>query len=520
MTETLAALDVGTNSFHLVVARVDDGADFEVVAREKEMVRLGSGSGDMKRLEAEAIDRGVAALQRFRRIADVHHADLYAVATSAVREAQNATEFLTRASEEADVEVQVISGLEEARLIHLGVIQALPLYDRRLVLFDIGGGSTEVLVGERGEALTANSLKLGALRLTRRFFAEERLAPGSVSACRQHVRGVLAAAVREVNRVGFEVAVASSGTAETVVAMAAAQRGDVAPVRTHNGVEVSRKEVKAVVKALGACPTVPERRRLPGIDPSRADILLAGAIVLEQLLGELGIEKFVFSEYALREGALLDALQRRRGATLHHLRDLRRRSVLRLADLLDGDPAHSSHVASLALQLFDGTARWHRCGDDARELLEAAALLANVGLFVAHSSHHKHSYYLIRNAEQLTGFTDREIEVIAQVARYHRKSEPKTRHLEFAALRPDDQSLVRTLAGLLRVAIALDRAHTGAARSVRVHEGKGVIEVEVLGAADEDLSLELYSAQERKGLLEEVLGTRVDIRGQDVLERS
>jgi exopolyphosphatase/guanosine-5'-triphosphate,3'-diphosphate pyrophosphatase len=275
-----------------------------------------------------------------------------------------------------------------------------------------------------------------------------------------------------------------------------------------------------VVKALAACPTVSDRRRLPGIDPSRADIVLAGSIVLEQLLGELGIEKFVFSEYALREGALLDALQRCRGATLHHLRDLRRRSVLRLADLLDEDPAHSSHVASLALQLFDGTAHVHGCGGEARELLEAAALLANVGLFVAHSSHHKHSYYLIRNAEQLTGFTDREIEVIAQVARYHRKSEPKTRHPEFAALRTDDQALVRTLAGLLRVAIALDRAHTGSARSVQVRDGRGGIGIEVFGAAGADLSLELYSAQERKGLLEEVLGTRVDIRGQDVAERS
>ena len=527
MTETLAALDIGTNSFHLVVARFGDGTTFEVVAREKEMVRLGSGSGDMKRIEDDAVDRGIEALERFRKVAEVHGADLYAVATSAVREAENAGTFLRRARDEAGVEVEVISGIEEARLIHLGVIQALPVYDRRIVLVDIGGGSTEILVGEQGDVLEATSLKLGALRLTRRYFADERLDPGAVAACRQHVRAALAPTVRDVQRVGFEQAVASSGTAEAVVAMVDASRDDAAAPRTFNGFEVTRKEVKGVVKALAGCSTVAERRKLPGVDESRADILLAGAIILEQVMGELGLEAFTFSDYALREGALLDALQRRRGATLHHLHDLRRRSVLHLAELLDEDPEHSSHVASLALQLFDATQRRHGADDDDRELLEAAALLANVGLFVAHSAHHKHSYYLIRNSEHLTGFTDHEIEVIAQVARYHRKSAPKASHAEHAALRPEDQDRVRTLAGLLRVAIPLDRTHAGqvvglTARSEKAPKGakgKGPIVVEVEGRHDADLSLELYSAEQRTGLLAEVLGRPVvlEVAGQPAL---
>src|SRR4051812_31420630 len=178
---TLAALDLGTNSFHLVVARfTGEGHQFEVIAREKEMVRLGSGSGDMKVLEDDAIDRGIAALTRCRQIADAHDARLHAVATSAVREAENADVFLARARNEAGVDVDVISGTEEARLIHLGVLQAVPVFDRRLVLIDIGGGSTEVLVGEHGEILTSGSLKLGAIRLTRRFFRSDRLHPAAV----------------------------------------------------------------------------------------------------------------------------------------------------------------------------------------------------------------------------------------------------------------------------------------------------------------------------------------------------
>jgi len=516
----LAAIDIGTNSFHMVVARVNEveaadgpaGPAFEVIAREKEMVRLGSGGGDMKRLAPDAIDRGVAALDRLARIAAVHDADVHAVATSAVREAENAQEFLTRARDEAGVEVEVISGVEEARLIHLGVLQAVPVFDRRLVLIDIGGGSTEILVGERGESLAAGSLKLGAIRLTRRFFKGDRLHPGAVQACRRHVRSALAPMVREVERAGFDVAIGSSGTAETVAAMVVARRG-AEPPRTFDNFVMTAAEIAEVVESLASVDSVAERRKLPGMDPNRADIILGGAIVLEQAVAELGIRELVISGNALREGALLDAASRRRGSTLHHLRDLRRRSVLHLAEALDDDPAHTARTASLALELFDALARWHGLADDSRELLEAGALLANVGLFVSHSAHHKHSYYLIRNSDRLAGFTDHEIELIALIARYHRKSPPRPKHEEFARLRPVDQDRVRTLAAILRVAIALDRSHDGRVGQVHVSSanGAGRLRIGVVPADGADVSLEVQTADERRELLEAVLGHRVEV---------
>jgi exopolyphosphatase / guanosine-5'-triphosphate,3'-diphosphate pyrophosphatase len=513
----LAAIDIGTNSFHMVVARVgsapDEGAgSFEVIAREKEMVRLGSGSGDMKRLAPDAIDRGVAALTRMARIAAIHDADLHAVATSAVREAENAHEFLDRARREAGVEVDVISGVEEARLIHLGVLQAVPVFDRRLVLVDIGGGSTEILVGERGETLTAGSLKLGAIRLTRRFFRTDRLHPGAVESCRRAIRSTLAPMEREVARTGFDVAVVSSGTAEAVVAMAIARRGEPTP-RTYNNASVTAEEISAVVGALVAAETVDGRRRLPGMDAGRADIILGGALILDEVVHRLGAEEVVFSDYALREGALLDALARRRGATLHHLRDLRRRSVVSLASTMDDEPEHSERTAALALELFDATARWHGLDDAWRELLEAAALLANVGQAVSHSEHHKHSYYVIRHSDRLAGFTDHEVELIALVARYHRKSAPKLKHVEFARLRDEDREAVSTLAGILRVAIALDRSHAGPVDHVRVvsANGAGPLQVQVVGRPGADLSLELHTGAERKDLLERMLGHRIDV---------
>jgi exopolyphosphatase/guanosine-5'-triphosphate,3'-diphosphate pyrophosphatase len=510
-SEHLAAIDIGTNSIHLVVARFGEGTRFDVIAREKEMVRLGSSSGDMKEIDADAMDRGIETLDRFRKIAEISDAKVYAVATSAVREAENAGVFIERARREAGIDVQIISGAEEARLIHLGVLQAVPVFDQRLVLVDIGGGSTEVLVGERGEALTAFSLKIGAIRLTRRFFRTDLLHPGAVDACRRYVRAMLARVRREVGACGFDVAVGSSGTIETIASMVQAARPDSEAPRTFNNFAFSRREVKKVVQTLIDAPTVEDRRRLPGVDPSRADILLAGALILEQTMKDLDIDEMLMSDYALREGVLLDALARERGAALHHLQDLRRRSVVHLMEITDEDPDHSRRVATLALELFDETQPWHQQGEHARELLEAAALLANVGLFVSHSAHHKHSYYVIRNSDHLTGFTDHEIELIAVVARYHRKSSPKPKHPEFARLQSDDQERVRTLAGLLRVAIALDRTHAGLVERVRARGAGDDIVIEVTAAPGADLSLELFTVAERKGLLEDVLGRRVKV---------
>jgi exopolyphosphatase/guanosine-5'-triphosphate,3'-diphosphate pyrophosphatase len=512
VNDVLAAVDIGTNSVHLVVARFsDDGKRFDVVEREREMVRLGSSGGDMTHLDDDAIERGIEVLSRFRQVAEVHGARVRAVATSAVREAENRDEFIDRAWADAGMHVDVISGFEEARLIHLGVLQAVPVFDQQLLLCDIGGGSTELLVGKQGDVLASRSLKLGAIRLTTRFFDTNSLHPGAVDACRRYVRATLAPLVREIRRIGFDVAVGSSGTIAAVCAMVAARRDEAVP-RTFNNFVLTRDELAEVLTALVKAGSVKERAKLPGLDERRADIILAGAIILEQVVDELGLDSITYSDYALREGVLLDTWRRMHGGSLHHLSDLRRRSVVHLAELMDDDPDHTGHVARLALALFDGLAERHGLGDDAREYLEAAALLSNVGLFLSHAQHHKHSYYVIRNSEHLAGFTDREIELIALVARYHRKSDPKAKHPEFAALTENDQRLVSTLAGILRVAIGLDRNHAARVRDVAVSNGsKKTVTVEVLAAGDADISLELFAASQRKDLLESVLGTTIEL---------
>jgi exopolyphosphatase/guanosine-5'-triphosphate,3'-diphosphate pyrophosphatase len=506
--DVLAAIDIGTNSVHMVVARVVANDRFEVITRQKEMIRLGSGQGEMKHLEPDAVDRGVAALARCRSLADSFDAVVFAVATSAVREARNAQEFLDRARDEAGVNVDVISGYEEARLIRLGVLQALPVFDRDVVLVDVGGGSTEVVFGHGERVDYARSIKLGSLRMTRAFFPGGAVADDAVERCRSYVRGRLAPMVHEAGRLPFDVAVASSGTAETLAAMAVARKGRDTP-QTLNAATLSLRRLHKLVEDLADASTTEERLALPGMDASRADILLGGAIVLEQVCESLGIEELVISEYALREGVLLDGLHRLRGGTLHHLSELRRASVFHLMELCDDDPEHSVQVARLALQLHDALGARLGLDDTDRELLEAGALLANTGLFISHSGHHKHSYYVIRNSEHLMGFTDREIELIAQVARYHRKGRPAEKHEEFAALTPDDRARVRAMAALLRVAIGLDRNHDAAVERLDVKDEGDVVRVLLFG--DADLSLEAYTGNERRGLLAELLGAEVVI---------
>jgi exopolyphosphatase/guanosine-5'-triphosphate,3'-diphosphate pyrophosphatase len=470
----------------------------------------------MKRLEPDAIERGVAALRGFRRLADSHGAEVHAVATSAVREAENRQEFVDRARDEAGIAVDVITGLEEARLIHLGVLQAVPVFEQRVLVVDIGGGSTEFVLGLGEELLDARSLKLGAIRMTQRFLAREPVKRKHVEEARAYIRSYLGTVAHMVRAAGgFEVAVGASGTILNVAEMARARAGS-APARSRSNETFTRAELDELVTSLTGIPTAAERAQVEGLDPKRSDIILGGILVLEQAFDVLGITELVVSDFALREGVLLDVLRRRHATSLGHLRDLRYESVLHLASLTPGEKAHSERVAELALELFEATRDQHGLGEEYEELLEAAGLLSNVGLAVSHDRHHLHSYYLIRNTDLLTGFTSQEVELIALVARYHRKSAPKARHPEFASLSEHDQQVVRTLAGILRIAVGLDRSRDGRVRGVTVErsakgpKGKRVLRV-VVDADGTDAGLELYSASARKDLLEEALGVPVEL---------
>lgn len=507
-----AAIDIGTNSIHLVVARADSSGGFEVLTTDKEPVRLGEGSGDMAELTDAAIDRGVAALRRFRQIAEAHGADIAAVATSAVREANNRAVFLDRARDEAGIDVSVISGTEEARLIHLGVLQALPIFDQQILTVDIGGGSTEFVVGRAAKILASRSVRLGHIRLTDRFFPAGVVTPGALDDCRRYVKSFLAPVGIALGPLGHQIAAGSSGTIGALADIIAAR----SPHQTDRA-EIDSTGLTEVVEYLASIEG-PEARcaETPRLDAKRSDVILGGAVLLEQIFERFSIEKMLVSDYALREGVLLDQAHGDAGG-FHHLNDIRSESVLRFADAFEEDRSHVEHARDLALQLFDSLEATHGYGLFERDILEAAGLLHNVGLFVSHAAHHKHSYYIIRNSDRLSGFTDREIELIAQVARYHRRSAPKESHDAFMGLTVSDQGRVRMLAGILRVAIALDRTRSRAVTAVAAVPASSAgtaasaVAIETVTSAGDDADLELYTAAERLDLLAEALGRAVTI---------
>lgn len=506
----IAAIDVGTNSVHMVVAQVTAGG-FDVLTTEKEVVRLGVGGED--RLSGAAIERGVDALKRMRRIADAHGAKIRAVATSAVREADNAREFLHRVREEAGVDVEVITGAEEARLIWLGVGQALVLGATPTLVIDIGGGSTEFAVSANGKLKLAQSLKLGAVRLTDAFSLGDKPDEDDLRDMRAHIRSKLAGLVHDIGVIGFERVVLSSGTCETIARMGALRRRQALP-GVMNGYEFTAADVSAIRKEIVACTDGRERAALQGMDAKRADIIVAGAVLLDEILRALDIDTVEYCNFALREGLLADTISRELGDD-HHRFDAGMQSVVRLADRCSVDLQHNGHIAFLATRIFRGLQDFYDLDSDFERLLNAAAYLSNAGNAISYSKHHQHSYYIIRNAD-LLGFTDREIELIALAARYHRKSLPKETHPEFMRLESDDRFGVEVLAGILRIATGLDRSHDQCTSDVRVElnrqkSGDELVITALQSCGPESAELNIYTATKGRELLERVLGDKITI---------
>lgn len=505
-----AAIDIGTNSFHLVVVEVLEKGKFRIIDRAKENVRLGSGGKDMKFITPEATERAITTLRRFAEIAHTYKAPIRAVATSAVREALNQQDFVTAVRKATRIRIDVVSGFEEARLIYLGVLQALPVFNHTILLMDIGGGSVEYLVGKKGETMFVNSLKLGCIRLTQRFFDSAFISDSEILACREHVKGFLAPVSREIREYEHEFAIGSSGTIQNIAFMIRAIRGEIMSPQVNN-FSFSRDELSEVVKIILKARTVKQRLKIEGLDPKRADIISAGAVVLEESFKALKIKRMTVSEFALREGIIYDELQSRltRQDHKHHLSNIRYKSVLKLAETFHYDAHHAQHTSNLALKIFDDMWSVHRLGQREREFLEYATILHEIGFFVSHAQHHRHSYYLIRNAE-LLGFTDNEKEIIANIARYHRKSHPKIKHEGFSRLSAADQGVVKKLSGILRLADGLDRTHQGRVTSVacKVVPRKLILKVKSKSNTD----LEEWALNMKKALFEEVFQRTVELR--------
>lgn len=508
--KSLAAIDIGTNSFHLVIANVNSRGQLKVLTREKEVVRLGSGSDDMKYISGDAISRGVSALKRFKLICDSYNAEIRAVGTSAVREALNKETFINSVRENTGIDIEIVTGTEEARLIYLGVLQALEVYNNKILMIDIGGGSTEFLVGEKGDAKFVNSIKLGAVRLTQKFFSDKKLKQSLVNDARMYVKSMVYPVVRKLKYYDYNMVIGTSGTIVTLGAIIYAEKNDYdrEQVLLNNFTYTNESLLKTVKKILKA-ETDNERARIKGIDLERADIITAGAIILEQLFLELGIKQITISNFALREGILIDAVTKKQiGFQLGNLSDVCYNSIITLAENCKYDKGHSEQVLKLSISLFGYLKHKFKLTDKDKEYLEAAALLHDIGHSISHTQHHRHSYYLIRNSEML-GFNENEIEIIANTARYHRKSHPKPKHEEFNKLNKNDKDRIRKLSGILRIADGLDRGHKSIIEDLKFRQKGKNLFILLKTKPETDVTLEIWGANLRKKLFEEAFGFEI-----------
>jgi exopolyphosphatase / guanosine-5'-triphosphate,3'-diphosphate pyrophosphatase len=502
------AIDVGTNSIHLIVVELDAAFDTSrVVYKARAMVRLGSDDAlERGRLSRKAMERGVEAIARFNEAAHERGAQrVRAVATSAVRETENGAEFAALVEARTGVRLEVLDGGEEARLIHLGVANGYPLYDRVACIVDIGGGSTELIVADGERAYLMDSVKLGSLRL---YDAYLRGVPDPLRAARRldaHVAETLSPLVEQVRHYRLDIALGTSGTIMGLAALDAAERG-LAVKRVH-GYTLSRARLEQLQRRM-LLMTEAERRRMPGMNPRRADIIVAGNAVLIGALRLLGRDEIVVCERALRDGVVVDLAQQDR-ALAERFGDERAKrvdAVESLARRYEHLAGHQRHVARLGLVLFERLAALHNLAPADRDLLWAAAMLHSIGRFVAESAHHKHAAYLIRNT-QLEGWRDEERELVAQIARYYRKAMPKPLHLEYAALAPADRRRVDVLASLLRIADGLDVRHLGVVTDVAAVPEDGLVVITV--QTDGDASHELDAASVKADLFERTFGMRV-----------
>ncbi len=505
----IAAIDLGSNSFHMIIVEVSASGTFQVIDREKEMVRLGADTLSSGRLPAAAMKRGLAALSKYKRLAQTHGVDkILAVATSAIREARNGEDFLERVGREIGFWPRVVSGEQEGRLIYLAALHSVHLEGKRALVIDLGGGSVEMALGEGSRLERVLSEKLGVLRMTERFVKSDPLSAKDEGKLVAHVEETLAGKLEKLREAGFERVVGSSGTILALASLALEEQGEKPPETLHHA-SVSAAALRAVRKRLVASQ-FRERVKMAGMDERRADIIVAGAVVFDEIARRLGVSELTLSEWSLREGILLNYIHGhpRSLARAEAYPDIRRRSVFDLAERCLYDEPHARHAAALAVQVFDATRRLHGLGDGERVLLENAALLHDIGHHISYPGHHRHTYYLIKNGD-LRGFAPTEIEVIANVARYHRRGHPRRGHAGFGALPKQARRSVRVLAGILRIVDALDRSHRQVIRSVQVSERGGVLRLRC--ASEGNCDLELWGVPRRTQLLEEALGQSVRV---------
>lgn len=498
----IGALDLGSNSFHLLIVETRPDGSFVPLVREKEMLRLGDVVARNGLLTEEAIERACEVVRRFRTIAETQGVDeLVAYGTAALREASNGPEVVDRIETESGVRIQVVNGIKEAQLVFEAVRASVLMEPAPVLCADLGGGSLELAVGDRHSLRYATSLRLGVGRLTAELVRSDPPTPKERARLRRRVEEELAEVLPDILARAPMQLIGSSGTFCALTRSATALRDGVVPASV-NQLTVSTEEITALGETVFSLPAA-DRARLPGIDARRAELLPAGVVVAEVLLEVTGLEALTTSEWALREGMVLRTINRHDRADFGtDPRAIRRASVLSLCRRSNWREPHARAVARMALELFDATSFVHGGDDEERELLELAALCHDIGEHVSRDGHSRHTAYLIEHGG-LRGFSPAEIRMLSCIGRYHTRGKPRETFLAWEALSPEDRTRCLRLLALLRLADGLDVSHAdivGRISAKSADDGVVVIEASARGGGD----LEQWMFHRKQVLFEDV----------------
>ena len=503
-------VDIGTNAVRLLVVRINPNFSYTIISQEKEVVRLGENEFKDNLLKPQAMERTIFVCGKFANLAKTYGAsEIIAVGTSAIREAKNQREFLQNLHDKTGLNVNVISGEEEARLICLGISSGIDIGEENGIFIDLGGGSTEIAIGNQHECFSLDSLRLGAIRLTTEFIGEGWTAPVKTDIyrqIRQHAKSKVHLLKPKIQEYGARRAWGSSGT---IINLAEIANKLFKKNSSGRRLSISRKNLKKLAPILCSLP-LEERKKLPAINPNRADIIIAGAAIIEAIMEEFGLEQICVSRKELRDGLLAEYLSNFEGFRELQKEPMRNRSVLHLGRSCTFDEKHSETVASLALMLFDSAKQigLHNLGETEKELLKHAATLHDVGDFLSFKNHQLHSYYIISNAG-LQGFDQKEIKAIANIARFHRKKLPTKKALKTTGLDEKTNHNIAILSTFLRLAEKLDRSHSclvERAEFIKINKDQILLSF----YSDSDCSLEEWSIIQNRQAFFEAFGKQLD----------
>ncbi|AVR44570.1 Ppx/GppA family phosphatase [Christiangramia fulva] len=507
-TKRIAAIDLGTNSFHAVIVDIYPDGSFRTIDKLKEMVILAEKGMD-NYLSEDAMQRGLDALKRIKFLCDSQQVEeILAYATSAIREARNGGDFIQRMIDEVDIKARAISGKMEAEMIGLAVRHNIALSEEMVLMVDIGGGSVEFIIGNVDEFIYYNSLKLGVARMAAKFVSHDPITKKEIKNLKDHYQKTLGEVEKIVKEHSVKTMIGSSGTMENIAAMIASRNSINASITLNELVFHDDEFIPFYEKFIRLDKK--ERLKEKQLEDKRVDIINPGMVLLKFLIEELNIQNIKISEAALRDGMIIDFINKEKPklSLVANFPDPRKRSIYELLRKTNWMEQHSTHVANMGLQIFDEFQADLKLTENDRELLNYASLLHDIGYYISFRKHHKHALYLIRNSD-LRGFTDDEINIMANVARYHRRSTPKKRHPFYKQLDKPLRKRIKKLSAILRIADGLDRSHYQNVKSLEIENGKE--KVKLLITTEGDPELEIWGAERKSELFKKVTGKELEI---------